>query len=236
MVPARCAVSLVCLLGLTVGCVTTHYGEGVKSPGQDFTVSCSDNYEIDHGQFSGVVCTFENTTKEWQTFELREVKALMPGGAVAHVATPSEINDFLAAYRFEQEKNGRNTDVLLAGLVLGGVGAMIAGGDSPVGTAGAVTAVGAGAYSGARDFTKDHRQTQYGKVRQGAAEAEGPGYGPEHMLGGAFRVPSELFVRKHLLAEYKGSEAKIESLELCFAKPRAECMQVPLYWGTKGAR
>ena len=65
------------------GCITTHYGNEQTSAEKDYVVSCAEDNATGHEAFAGVVCSVENTSSGWLTFE---------------VAKTYDMDDFAAAF------------------------------------------------------------------------------------------------------------------------------------------
>jgi hypothetical protein len=89
-------------------------------------------------------------------------------------------------------------------------------GSSPAAVAGAATALGAGGMSVGRRISKEHDDVQYSNL----------GFGEEHLLGGAFRIPAGLFLRKHVLFESQQKVKVPEEIGICFVKPKSGCVTV----------
>ena len=140
-----------------------------------------------------------------------------PDKVVAKILTPSEISDFQEAYAFKAAKDDHNKALFLSGLLIVGTAAMMSH-NSKIGTAGAVTTLGTAGYAAADGIGSDIAEHQYAHIT----------YGGGHMLGGSFKVPAELFVRKHVVIQIEKKGSYPSQLEMCFASPKKECLTVPI--------
>ncbi len=198
-------------LATFTSCVTTHHYSPIKSLKQSLAVSCSKPTWLTD-QFASVSCTFENTSKEWIEVQAKDIK--IKAIEEMKFLNPKETNDFLAAYRYQEEKENYNTNMALTGLLIASTAVVLSSSDANV--RGAAGAVGAGAigYGVGRDINKYHQETQ------------APMFGENHILGPTVRVPAELFVRRSFILESKQKEHKVDSLEICMVKPEEECLKL----------
>lgn len=212
------------------GCATMHYGDETHSADRKFAMSCDIDRSIAHKRFAALVCSLENKSTEWQIFEVTSLKVFAADKTPLHVSEPSEIEDFYTAYRFEHQTNAHNTDMVIAGLLVGGMAAMTSS-DSAVGSSGAASVVGASVFSTGRSMSERHNDIQYGTH---AASYSNTLFGPGHLLTPQTRIPSDLFVRKRVLVESASVNESPASLQVCFAKPSTECLVVPVYMSGRG--
>jgi hypothetical protein len=195
------------LIALTFGCVSTHYGHEYEFAGAPLTVSCSKDYSISHPTIKSVSCVFENTGNSWIE---AKVDSFVPhphrGAGDIAVLNPQRIDSFLSAYRFQAAKDGHNTGLLLAGLVIGSAVAS-GSGNSGVGAAALGGAVAVSAATGLRDSFNDGNGAQFQ-------------FGDNHVLGPAFEVPPKSFVRRSILLQTEAESPAFawpETIDLCLA-------------------
>lgn len=211
-----CTISIL-LSFLMSSCVTTHYGDPTENATSKFSISCGKNNDISHPYISVISCSFENTSSSWIEFNISSVTT-KPNEATAKILTPSEIKIFYDAYAYKAERDGHNNALLLSGLIIVGSAAALFSGNRSLASAGATTAVGAIGYSAAKEVSEDVAQHQYSHID----------YSEEHMLGGSFTIPAELFIRKHIVIEATHPNDYPSNLEICFSSPQKECLTVPI--------
>lgn len=203
--------SLPLLVFTLVGCVTTHSGPVHELKDSRLNVSCAPNPAVDSDRFKLITCAFENVGDDWTNVSVDSVKV-----ADAKVSTPEETVAFAEAWSNQAKQDRYNTDLALAGAMVGGLVLAIAGGSSQVSGAGLGIASGAALTSAGRDVRDEYREAQYGRS-----------YGADHMMGGAMRIPPEGFVRRSVLLEQKKGQTTLgRTIDLCLKQSTTSCITV----------
>ena len=197
----------------TFGCITTHHGYPTSSTDKGLLVSCGLDSHLSYKHYQMLNCTFENAEPSWKVVEVASVEIHSQETSLK-VSAPMEIKDYLAAYRFERRKSDYNTNLVLAGLVVAGAVASRST-SSYVRAAGHVSALGAGSTLIGGGLYKAHAAAQYS-------------YGDEHILGGEFRIPAKMFVRKNILVERFSTGHDATQAKVCLARPSSECFKIDM--------
>lgn len=200
------------------GCVTTHSGERTKIANEALVVSCAENSAYRTKLNTAITCNFENVSDTWQAVKLTTARF----SDVSRLLTAQESKDFIVAFSEKRALENHNASLALGLIALGGLVAMSSSHQS-VHQLGTVTAVGAVGAEAGREISSEYSKNQYGV----------PEYGEEHILGGGFNVPASLFVRKSFLVQLSDVNPSTSQLELCFEKPEAECVALPIAWEQK---
>jgi hypothetical protein len=201
---------------LSTSCVTTHYGDEYSSNDGQLVFSCAKDDSIDHPYIKSISCAIENTGATWKTVKIDSFTAKsIDDKNNLTLLSAERIQSFLAANRFESEKNRYNTDMILTGLVVTSAIASVSG-DSSIHNAGLITGLGtitAGAIIEAKDDYNNALGNRYE-------------FAQHHLLGPEFEVPPASFVRKTILIQSVGDsdfKAWPKTVELCFSKPESQC-------------
>ena len=197
---------------LNPACVTTHVGNEYKFAEQKLIVSCGNDSRIHHDYVKSITCTIQNTGDTWVTTRFSEFRSLTTAEQSSYeILSPAKIKSFTAAYNFEESKERFNTQMILAGLIIGS--AVIASAGDYNASSTLLSAGLAGAVSG--EFIEEQEKAM-------GIQYE---FGDQHLLGPAFELPPDSFVRKTILIGARNSKpgAWPDEIELCLAEPVAEC-------------
>lgn len=205
---------ILCVLGALIalacsGCATTHQGAEQSFQGATAVVSCAEDARFRTHHHTSMTCTFENTGDEWRSFEVANLTA----SKGARLLAPEETAVFAHAWEFKAAKENYNADLALAALALTGLVVAGTSGDRHAGAVGLGVFAGATAASVGREVGSARREVESGPIL----------YSSNHLLGGKFQVPPELFVRKGFLIEFASKDAMPDSLQICFTAPQVEC-------------
>ncbi|WP_141731936.1 hypothetical protein [Oligoflexus tunisiensis] len=207
-------ISTLALLSFLPACVTTHATTPVPLAVAPVKVSCSYGADIQTNSISGIVCTLENQSRNWQDLKIRSVR--FPDQADVKVVPADDMQALADAMAVQQKRSDHNTAMALSGLIL--TGALVAVGASGKAASNAGTAVMLGGTTAAvgRDIHKSHQSAQYGPAV----------YSRDHLLSGALRIPSEMSIRRQIVINHPSK--KPQSMEICWIASKDECSILPL--------
>lgn len=209
------------LIWLTCGCVTIHQGYIYNFSEKQLAVSCGKDLSISHEKIKSVTCAFENTGDSW--LEVK-VGSFYPnagqGSESLTVLSPDRVQSFVTAYSFQRKMSEHNTNLVLAGLV---IGSAIGSGSSKgiVSTGSSAALVGAVAAGAAIEAANSHYQAMDLRYT----------YGDGHILGSSFELPPKSFLRKTALIE-DANDIWPASIELCIELPEKSCQVLP-FWSPR---
>jgi hypothetical protein len=210
---------------LTTSCVTTHYGHEYQLNSGQLVYSCTKDDSINHPYIKSISCAIENTGSTWTSVRIGSFAAKsIDNKNNLTVLSAERIQNFLAAHRFEIEKNRYNSDMILTGLVMTSAIASVSG-NSSIHNAGLATGLGtitAGAIMEAKDVYNNAQGNSYE-------------FAQHHLLGPEFEIPPASFVRKTILIQSDNdSEFKAwpNTVELCFTRPENQCTTME-FWNPR---